>query len=268
MKDISKYIVEKIKERHIIPESKFKLQWKSYLFWVLMIIMIFIGALSLSLVIFNVSDIDPRFLQYMELRKFIMLLMITAPYLWIILFAAALYFGIRAFRSTTKGYRHSTLFITSLVVLSISILGFFSHFLEIDNQMHGMFSKNAPNFKGLTEPREGRWLRPGDGLIGGEIISLGTNEFSIKSFDGKEWKIIYDEKTEKNDLDEIIMGEKVGVMGKKNDDFSMNAFSIRTFSKDWDGRPPHESHFSDEGKEQPENFPPPFDLPSPENVQQ
>ena len=147
MKDISKYIVEKIKERHIIPESKFKLQWKSYLFWVLMIIMIFIGALSLSLVIFNVSDIDPRFLQYMELRKFIMLLMITAPYLWIILFAAALYFGIRAFRSTTKGYRHSTLFITSLVVLSISILGFFSHFLEIDNQMHGMFSKNAPNFK-------------------------------------------------------------------------------------------------------------------------
>jgi len=232
MKDISKYIVEKIKEKHIIPESKFKLQWKSYLFWVLMFLMILVGALSLSLTIFNVSDIDPRFLQYMELRKFIMLIMITAPYLWIILFAAALYFGIKAFRSTTKGYRHSTLFITSLVVLSISILCFFSHVLRIDNRMHGMFSKGAPNFKGLTAPREGRWLRPGDGLIGGEIISIGTNEFSIKSFDSKEWKIIYDDKTDKKDLIEIAIGEKVGVMGRKNEDFSMDAFSIRTFPSD------------------------------------
>jgi hypothetical protein len=255
MKDISKYIVAKIKEGHIMPESKFKLQWKSYLFWALMFFMILFGALSLSLAIFNVSDIDPRFLQYMELGKFIRLLMITAPYLWIILSLSALFFGIMAFRKTSKGYRHSALFVTSLVVLVISLLGFFGHFLKIDNQMHGMFSKNAPNFKGLTAPREGRWLRPGDGLIGGEIISIGTNEFSIKSFDNKEWKIIYDDKTEKEDLAEITVGEKVGVMGKKNDDFSMNAFSIRTFPEDWNGQPPREPHFSEEKNKHRENIP-------------
>lgn len=268
MKDISKYIVAKIKEGHIMPESKFKLQWKSYLFWALMFFMILFGSLSLSLVIFNVTDIDPRFLRHMELGKLIRIIMLTAPYLWIILFASALYFGIKAFRSTTKGYRHSTLFVTSLVVLAISILGFFSHFLKIDNRMHGMFSKNVPNFKGLTAPREGRWLRPGDGLIGGEIISVGNSEFLIRSFDGQEWKILYDEKTEKEDLTEIVVGEKVGVMGKKNDDFSMRAFSIRIFSEDWDGRPSHKSNFSDERNEKHKKFISPVDLSSPEIINQ
>ena len=125
--------------------------------------------------------------------------------------------------------------------------------------MHKVFSKNAPNFKGLTAPREGRWLRPGDGLVGGEIISVGENEFSIKSFDGKEWKIIYDEKTEQNDLDKIAEGEEVGIIGRKNDDFSMNAFSIRTFPEDWDGQPKHIPNLRDPEIKHLENFPvPPF----------
>ena len=46
----------------------------------------------------------------------------------------------------------------------------------------------------------------------------------------------------------------------------MQAFSIRTFSKDWDGQPPHELHFFDEKNKQSENFQQPVDLPSPENI--
>ena len=268
MKDISKNIIQKIKEGHIMPESKFKLQWKSYLFWLLMFFMIILGALSLSLVIFNVSDIDPRFMRHLGLGKFIMIFAVTAPYLWVILSLAALYFGIKAFRSTYKGYRCSTLFIVSLVVLIISILGFLSHSFKIDNKMHGMFSKNAPNFKNMMAPREGRWLRPGDGLIGGEIISMGNNEFSIKSFDGEEWRIFYDEKTEKENLDKISIGEKVGIIGKKNDDFSIKAFSIRIFPQDWDGRPKHIPDLRDRGTEHLESFPtPPFPGEMPSVVQ-
>ena len=265
MKDISKSIVKKIKEGHIIPESKFKLQWKSYLFWLLMFFMIILGALSLSLVIFNVSDIDPRFMRHLGLGKFIMIFAVTAPYLWVILSLAALYFGIKAFRSTYKGYRCSTLFIVSLVVLIISILGFLSHSFKIDNKMHGMFSKNAPNFKNMMAPREGRWLRPGDGLIGGEIINTGNNDFSIKSFSGEEWKVLYDEKTEKENMDKIIIGEKVGIIGKKNDDFSIKAFSIRIFPEDWNGRPPNEPRFYNKEDGKPKNFSRPDNLPLPEN---
>ena len=231
-----------------------------------MFFMVIIGALSLSLVLFNVSDIDPRFLRHMELQKFVMLLIITAPYLWIIISLMALTFGIMAFRKTSRGYRRSTLFITSLVVLCISALGFFSHFLKIDSHMHGMLSKRAPNFRGLTEPREGRWLRSDDGLIGGEVTNVESGKISLKSFDNNVWEISYSAETDGNNPAEIAIGEKIGVMGKKIGEFSMQAFSIRIFPDDWMGQPPRGQHPSDEKELWREGFPPPPGFPSTENM--
>ena len=238
MRDISKSIVAKIKEGHVVPETRFKLQWKSYLFWTMMCVMIFIGALSLSLVIFNFSDMNPGFLQYMGLQKFFMILFITAPYLWMALSLSALLFGIMAFRKTTRGYRRSTLFVTSLIVLIISILGVFGHILKIDNRMRGLLSRGAPNFSDVTNPMEGRWQRPGDGLIAGEITNTEPGSFDLKSFNDQNWKIIYDQKTEIVDGTQITIGKKVGIIGEKTEEFLMYAFSIKKFPDDWNGQPP------------------------------
>jgi hypothetical protein len=257
MKDFSKIIVEKIKEAHIIPESRLKLQWKSYLFWIIMACFIIFGALSLSMAIFNIIDIDPRFLKYLGLQRLIMILFITAPYLWIALSLSALIFGILAFRKTAKGYRRSTLFITSLVVLIISILGILSHILKINNRMDGVLSKKAPNFRDFTDPRGARWQRPGDGLIGGEITNIGTDNFDLKSFDDQDWKIFYDQKTERVDDVQITKGEKVGVIGKKTGEFLMHAFSIRQFPPDWNGQLPHGPIPPGQSGQFPNGFPPP-----------
>lgn len=229
MKDFSKLITEKIKTAHIIPESKLKLLWKSYLFWIIMLCLIVFGALSLSMVLFNLMDINPDLLRYLGLQKFIFILFITAPYLWMVLSLLALVFGILAFRKTARGYRRGTIFITSLAVLFISIFGVFSHILKIDHRMGGFFSRNAPSFNGLTGPGGLRWQRPGDGLIGGEIINTNSDSFDMKSFDNQNWKISYDQKTEMFDDVQIVTGEKVGIIGKKTGDFSMYAFAIRQF---------------------------------------
>jgi hypothetical protein len=258
MKDFSKLITEKIKTAHISPEPRFKLLWKSYIFWAIMVCLIIFGALSLSMVIFNLIDINPIFLRYLGLQKFIFILFITAPYLWILLSLLALVFGILAFRKTARGYRRSTLFITSLVVLIISIFGVLSHVLKIDNQMGGFFSRNAPSFNGLIGPGGLRWQRPGDGLIGGEIININQNNFDLKSFDNQKWKISYDQKTEMFDDAQIVAGEKVGVIGEKTDDFSMHAFAIRQFPDDWDGQLPTGPPIPPgQGEQFPGEFPPP-----------
>lgn len=237
MKDISKNIVEKIKKNRILPESRFRLRWKHYLFWMLMFIMILIGSLSLSMAIFSVSDLGTEFLFHTGLGKFVFIILKTAPYLWIMLSMGALIFGIIAFRNTSKGYRSSTLFITSLIVLVISILGFSIHALKIDNRMHRAILDRAPGFKVLIKPGEGRWLRPGDGLIGGEIVGIESDMLTLKSFDEKEWSITFDEYTKKINIEEFKIGEKVGVMGKKTAEFSMRASFIRALSPDRNGHP-------------------------------
>lgn len=232
MKDIAQEIVAKIKEDHIVPASRWSMHWKSYAFWMLMGCMIIIGALSLSLVIFNVSDIDLRFFRSIELRKLIRIVFVTAPYLWIGLSALALMCGVAAFRKTARGYRQSTLFVTSLVVLVVSVLGIASHVLRMDHRMGGLISRHAPPpLSDFANPMEGRWQRPGDGLIGGEVVSLGEQQFTLRSFDDQEWRVLYDQK----DVEVVSVGAKVGVIGTKVGEFTLRAFSIRLFPMDWDG---------------------------------
>lgn len=238
MKDFSKLVVEKIKTDHIAPEPKLKLLWKSYLFWIIMACLIIFGALSLSMVIFNLMDINPDFLRHLGLQKFVFIIFVTAPYFWMALSLSALVFGILAFRKTVRGYRCSTLFITSLVVLVISIFGVLSHILKIDNRMGGFFHRNAPGFSRLTGPGGLRWQRPGDGLLGGEITNVDQGSFNLRSFNNQNWKIYYDQKTKMVDNVPINPGEKVGVIGKRIGDFLMHAFAIRQFPDDWDGQFP------------------------------
>jgi len=239
MKDISKEIVAEIKRGQIVPESRFKLRWKSYLFWLLMSTMIVFGATSLLLAILNVFDVDPRFLMQLGLGKFLFVFFMTAPFLWIFFFLCALIFGVLAFRKTARGYRRSTLFVTSLIVLSISLLGAIGHILRVDHQIGGMISrKTPPFFRGLASPRESRWMRPGDGLIGGEIIGVEKDSFTLKSFSGEEWQISFDDKTERAGAQKLIVGQKIGVVGEKSGEFVMRAFSMRNFPTDWNGEPP------------------------------
>jgi hypothetical protein len=253
MKDISKDIIAKIKEGHIVPESRLKLRWKSYAFWALMVLMVLIGAVSASLVAFNMIDLDPRLLRYMQLHKFFRVIVFTAPYFWIGLSLLALVFGVLAFHKTSRGYRKSLIFVTSLVVLAVSILGVAGHMMKINKMMDGMIRRNAPaGFREISGMREGHWTRPGDGLIGGEIISIGEREFFLRSFKDDEWRIIFDEKTEREVAQEIVVGDKIGVIGERVGDFVMQAFSIRKFPSDWDGLPPRRMAPSDNGDK---NFP-------------
>lgn len=124
--------------------------------------------------------------------------------------------------------------------------------------MGGFFHRNAPGFNRLTGPGGLRWQRPGDGLIGGEIINTDQNSFDLRSFDNQNWKISYDQKTKMVDNVPITPGEKVGIIGKKTGDFSMHAFAIRQFPDDWNGQfpviPPMPP---DPGGQFPGGFPPP-----------
>jgi hypothetical protein len=239
MKDLSKDVVSKIKEDRIVPEPRFRSEWKSHAFWLLMGLMVLVGALSLSLAIFNVSDLDPRLAARLGLWRFVVVLTATAPYLWIALSFLALALGVRAFRNTSRGYRASALFVTSLVVLAISVLGVAGHALKLDRHMGGMLSRNAPpRLGGLFSPGEGRWLRPGDGLIGGEVTDVRAYEFMLKSFDGEEWKIAYGDDTERRGPGEVAVGSRVGVVGERVGEREIRALSIKVFPADWNGKPP------------------------------
>ena len=234
MENFSKKVMDKIKEEHIVPDSRFRLLWKSYLFWFLMLVMISLGALFFSLILLSFSDFNPSLFPHLKFFRLVKVLIVTAPYLWIVLSLMALIFGLMAFRNTNRGYRPSALFVTSLLVLVVSILGVVGHMFKISNRMDRMLFDRAPHIRDMASRFGERWSRPGDGMIGGRVVRTDENDFFLENMRGENWRIHVDERTKFSRGTRIAPGEKVGVIGEKIDDFAMQAFLVHCFNFDRD----------------------------------
>ncbi len=229
MEEISKKIVEEIKREHIVPESRWKLRFRSYIFWAVMALMLVFGALFFSLLFLNFSDMDRDVFGSLGIFNFVRLIMLTAPYFWLILVLLAFIFGVLAFKKTAKGYRYSMLFATSLVVLIISIAGVLVHFSKINERFEKEIGKRFPHFEEMNGPRENRWVRPEDGLLAGEIDEVYGDNFMLVSFDGELWKVYFSKDTKMGRGLILEKGLTVGVVGEKTGNKELRAFVVKLF---------------------------------------
>jgi len=228
----AKKIIETIKEKNIQPESSFKLHWKSYAFWVVWILMLFIGALFVSLIIFNFMDIRPSFFISLGVGRIMHWLVFTAPIFWILLSLGALVFGMLAFRKTKRGYRYSLLFATSLTVLIASILGIIFHFSRVNDRMReGFFFESNKEFRRMAFPIEGRWQKPETGFLAGEIEELNEDNFNLKTPRGEMWTVFYSADTKGTEKEFFCNDSQVGVVGEKRGEYEFEAEVVGPFPR-------------------------------------
>jgi len=228
MENPAKKIIEKIKEEHVVPESRFRLNWKSYLFWGVWILTLLVGALFFSFIILNLLDIHPGIFHYFGLRRIFFLIMITAPYFWIALAALALFSGFLAIRKTKHGYRYGILFATSLGVLIVSLLGVTLHMAKINERVGQGFFREMPKQRGFIFPVEERWSRPEEKMLGGEIIELKSDYFMLVSFKDEIWEVRYFPDTEIRLREQMGPGISVGIIGEKTGERKFEAEFIHS----------------------------------------
>lgn len=228
-KQKAKKIVEKIKTDKIVPDSKFLLNWKSYLFWIGWFLMLISGALFVSLTIFNFMDFHPGFLKYLGIKKIIRWLIFTAPFFWILLSLGALVFGLLAFRKTRRGYRYSLLFVTSLTVLIVSILGVIFHFSKISDHFQKGLFPNESGMRKMAFPIEERWQKPEEGFLAGEIKSLEKNRLELEDQRGEKWTVYFSSQTKILKKVDLENGNSVGIVGEKKGKDEFEAKAIGPF---------------------------------------
>ena len=219
-------IVDKIRKEKIVPESRILLNWKSYLFWLIWLFTLVLGALFVSFVILNLLDIHPDVLHQLGLGKIFFIFFKTAPYLWIILVILTMVSGFLAIRRTRRGYRYNIIFITSVGVLVISIFGVIIHVAKINRHLGDrMFSENRSMTRNMAFPIEGRWQSPEDGMLGGEVIDVDEKIFNLRGFNDEIWEVYYSNNTEFK-IKEIEKGIMVAVIGEKMGKNKFRAFVV------------------------------------------
>lgn len=200
---IKEKVLNYIKKENIEPRSKWYFVIKNETIWILWIISILIGAISVSAIIFSFSNIEWEyyFTTHGNLESFII---DSLPYLWIISLFVFIFVAYKNFKNTNSGYKYSIAIVLFISIL-VSILGgsiFYAlGFGEVFDEETG---KLVPFHKPMMIYKKEIWMNPEKGLIMGEIIETDSNFnlFKIKSEKGDEWVI---DGSDLSDVDKEIL---------------------------------------------------------------
>ena len=182
-------ILNKIKEEKIKPISRWKFIAKDCFVWSGLGLSILIGSLSVSVIIFLLTDNDWDIYKNLE-KSFGEYIILSFPYLWIVVLGAFLGISYLNYKHTKKGYRHNPLLITSLGILASIILGSIFFYSGLGLKIDRIFSNNFSHYETMLHYRKNFWMNPERGLLAGRIISVNSSdEFQVRDLRREDWKI-------------------------------------------------------------------------------
>jgi len=232
-KDISQKVLKIIEEKNIAPKSKWKFLLKNYLFLTVFSLSLFVGALTVSVIIYMLKTNDWDLYSYVS-NSLIRFILITLPYLWImglVVFVVIAYFN---FRHTKKAYCHRIPTIIIGTIGIVSLLGLLFYDVGVGQAVNDNLREYIPAYNKFVEEREKIWHKPEKGMISGEVIFADEENIKMRDHDGKVW-IISRENLQDSDEKVLTPGYKIKVMGERINGDNFNPKRARPFPKDVKG---------------------------------
>ncbi len=186
-------LLEKIEAENITPISAWYFILKNIGFWIIGLLFVAFGGVSIAIMMDIVFETETDVLQSITHSQ-IEFYLSYIPFFWIfflIIFLAFAYFGVS---NTKKGYRYSPFaWLGGSIILSI-ILGstiFFSGYAE---KIEHTVAQHISFYYGTEEMKKQHWTHAQDGFLAGEIIEVTSDStLLLQDWNGKQWTIFYSE---------------------------------------------------------------------------
>lgn len=189
MTEMEKKVLNAIEQQRLVPRPYFVFFAKRSVFWSLTVLSIVLGALSVAVLLFAISDYYAtrwRTFDNLPLDD----LIVSIPAVWLILmpfFMASAYFGVR---HTRRGYRFQPTSILALCLAASISLGVLFHFFEAGRLVNDLLAANIASYREQTDVPFYKWSRPDEGFLGGTVENVdGTRSLRLKDFHDKDWLI-------------------------------------------------------------------------------
>lgn len=209
--DISKQVLQKIKQEKIIPEPRWKFLLKDYLVWIFFGFSILLGGLTTAVIIFlgQNSGWEIYSRGQASWAKFVLL---NIPYFWLIFFILFVFVAYYNFRHTNTGYRHRFFYIMIISVVCSIILGTLSYGAGLGQKIEDVFYRRMPFYEQIMRHRQDVWQQPGKGFLVGEIIINNEETIILRDPMNNEWILVFPSSTEVSF--ENFVNQKVRTLGK------------------------------------------------------
>lgn len=189
MTDLEKKILASIEQRNLTPRPYYFYLAKSWVFISLTIVSIILGALSLAVLLFAISDYYAsgwRVLDNLPLDQVIL----SIPVLWFAsmpLFIFSAYFGVR---NTRRGYRFQTGHIILLALSASLALGVTLHFINAGQRVNDYLITHVAWYRDQADVPFALWSRPALGFLGGTAnLVLSDQKLRLVDFNMNVWMV-------------------------------------------------------------------------------
>lgn len=224
-------IVGRISRLGISPKPRWYFLLKDGALWSLAIAATVLGGLAVATSIFILTDHDWDVFHYLD-RSLLMHVLMSLPYLWVILLALLLLLARYNFSQTRHGYRRETWQVILASILASLALGLMLVALGFDSKVHNLLLKQLPFYGRLVYNKDDIWIFPDKGLLSGFIITTDDGRgFSLKDPVGADWRIILNDDTDLCQRPHIWPGEHVKLIGHVLQPHVFDAESVRPWGE-------------------------------------
>jgi hypothetical protein len=209
-------ILQKIKEKHLHPKPRWQFLLKEYFIWIFSTVLMLIGGLAFSLIIYLIknNDWDIYLDIYGSLAKFMLL---TLPYVWIILLVLFYFAAQYYLKHTRTGYRYTALAISAITIPASIVFGIVLYATGSAEFFNEALIERVPYYERFGFHPVGRWQNPGSGMLAGEILDFDESDlFELNDMRGELW-IISGKNTAIVNIPEYQIGIHVRMLGKLGD---------------------------------------------------
>ena len=189
MTELEKKVLEAIERRNLVPRPYYLFLAKRSVFWSLAVLSVVLGALSVAVLLFAISDYYAtgwRDFDNLPLDD----LIVSIPAFWLVsmpFFLASAYYGVR---HTRRGYRFRPAHIVALCLAASIGLGVLFHFFEAGRLFNDFLAANIASYREQTDVPFDKWSRPDEGYLGGHADELlDKNTLRLTDFQRKVWTV-------------------------------------------------------------------------------
>lgn len=213
--DLKASVFDKIAAEEVKPRAKWVYSTQEYAVWVMWVLTVILGAISIAVALFVVSH--QRFALYeLTHRDFVTFAVDVLPALWLILFVVLVAFAVFNLRQTKRGYRYPLWQILgSSLILSLAF-GALLHISGVGFSMDKMIGAWAKSYPSQEKMELRWWQNPDEGRLVGTMMMVRESANTAPRFidaEGTAWQL---ELEELQEWERGLMerGEKVRVFGR------------------------------------------------------
>lgn len=172
MSEISKNIVEQIKEGGIKPKPRWQFVLKNALLMTAVVAAIVLGGLVMSLVFMKVADLDWELVSVNGERGLPRIFEVL-PLLWMLMLVLVLLLAVWSFEKTDSAYRVRPVWVVlGSVGMSLLLAGLL-FLVRGPNLMEDFLRAHVPVYDQMERDRFARFHLPMMGILPGQVVSFG-----------------------------------------------------------------------------------------------